>query len=74
MTGAAGASVVEASKLPDVLAARSPRVDYVIVAYRSERHLGSCLDAIAADRPAGVSVIVADAYEAWFSRLTGVRD
>jgi hypothetical protein len=49
-------------------------VDYVIVAYRSERHLGSCLDAIAADRPAGVSVIVADAYEAWFSRLTGVRD
>lgn len=31
-----------------------------MVAYRSERHLGACLDAIDADRPEGASVIVVD--------------
>lgn len=36
------------------------RIDYVIVAYRSERHLAGCLDAIAADRPAGAGIIVVD--------------
>jgi N-acetylglucosaminyl-diphospho-decaprenol L-rhamnosyltransferase len=41
-------------------AARPPHVDYVVVAYRSERHLGPCLDAIDADRPDGASVIVVD--------------
>lgn len=30
------------------------------MAYRSERHLGACLDAIEADRPDGASVIVVD--------------
>ena len=35
-------------------------MDYVVVAYRSERHLGTCLDAIAADWPDGASVIVVD--------------
>ena len=39
---------------------RPPSVDYVVVAYRSERHLGACLDAIDADRPHGASVIVVD--------------
>jgi N-acetylglucosaminyl-diphospho-decaprenol L-rhamnosyltransferase len=41
-------------------AARPPRTDYVVVAYRSERHLGPCLDAIDADRPDGSNVIVVD--------------
>lgn len=35
-------------------------VDYVVVAYRSEQHLGACLDAIDADRPKGASVVVVD--------------
>lgn len=35
-------------------------VDYIVVAYRSEQHLSACLDAIAADRPDGSSVIVVD--------------
>lgn len=35
-------------------------MDYVVVAFRSERHLGACLDAIRADRPDGASVIVVD--------------
>lgn len=35
-------------------------VDYVVVAFRSERHLGPCLDAIEADRPGNASVIVVD--------------
>jgi N-acetylglucosaminyl-diphospho-decaprenol L-rhamnosyltransferase len=39
---------------------RQLSVDYVVVAYRSERDLGSCLDAIEADRPAGARVLVVD--------------
>ena len=35
-------------------------MDYVVVAYRSERHLGACLDAIDADRPDGAATIVVD--------------
>lgn len=35
-------------------------MDYVIVAFRSERHLGACLDAIEVDRPDGATVIVVD--------------
>jgi N-acetylglucosaminyl-diphospho-decaprenol L-rhamnosyltransferase len=44
--------------LPDV--GRPPSIDYVVVAFRSERHLGSCLNAIAADRPEGAGIIVVD--------------
>jgi N-acetylglucosaminyl-diphospho-decaprenol L-rhamnosyltransferase len=40
--------------------ADTPRVDVVVVAYRSGRHLASCLDAIAADRPTGAGIIVVD--------------
>jgi GT2 family glycosyltransferase len=36
------------------------QVDYVVVAYRSDRHLASCLDAIEADRPDGALIIVVD--------------
>lgn len=39
---------------------RVPRLDYVVVAFRSERHLSRCLDAIEADRPDGAGVIVID--------------
>jgi N-acetylglucosaminyl-diphospho-decaprenol L-rhamnosyltransferase len=35
-------------------------VDYIVVAYRSEPYIGSCLDAIEADRPDNASVIVVD--------------
>jgi N-acetylglucosaminyl-diphospho-decaprenol L-rhamnosyltransferase len=52
--------VAEASTLSDDADARRPLVDYVVVAYRSQRDLGACLDAIAADRPDGASVIVVD--------------
>ncbi len=60
MTAGTGATLAEAPELPDDGAAPPVRVDYVVVAYRSERHLGSCLDSIAADRSAGASVIVID--------------
>ncbi|MEW5991775.1 MAG: glycosyltransferase family 2 protein [Chloroflexota bacterium] len=46
--------------MPDSDAPRPPSVDYVVVAFRSERHLGPCLDAIEADRPPHSSVIVVD--------------
>jgi GT2 family glycosyltransferase len=35
-------------------------VTYVVVTYRSERHVGACLDAIDADRPEDAQVIVGD--------------
>lgn len=35
-------------------------VDYIVVAYRSERHLPACLDSILADRPVGAGIIVVD--------------
>jgi len=35
-------------------------VAYVVVAYRSERHLDGCLDAIASDRPEGSQIVVVD--------------
>lgn len=53
-------TVAEAPDLPDLHAARAPRIDYVVIAYRSERDLGPCLDAIAADRPHHGSIIVVD--------------
>jgi GT2 family glycosyltransferase len=53
-------TVAEARELPDDGVDRQRRVDFVVVAYRSERHLGGCLDAIAADRPPDASVIVVD--------------
>ena len=60
MTAASGPTAAEAPERPDQRDARSLRVDYVVVAYRSERHLASCLDAIAADRPEDALVIVVD--------------
>ena len=60
MTATSGGTVAEVRTLPDDGDARPRHVDYVVVAYRSERHLGSCLDAIDADRPDGASVIVVD--------------
>jgi N-acetylglucosaminyl-diphospho-decaprenol L-rhamnosyltransferase len=36
------------------------RIDYVIVAFRSEHVIGHCLDSIAADRPAGSQILVVD--------------
>lgn len=56
------------SAVPGHAAAGSPsdapapasQIAYVVVAYRSERHLVACLDAIDADRPADASVIVVD--------------
>lgn len=44
----------------DVAIGDSPRIDYVVVAFRSERHIVACLDAIDADRPGGSRVIVID--------------
>ena len=38
----------------------SDSLDYVIVAYRSARHIVSCLDSISADRPEGSRIIVVD--------------
>src|SRR5690349_9571116 len=35
-------------------------IDFVVVAFRSESHLPSCLDAIAADQPHGARIIVVD--------------
>ena len=55
-----GATVDETLELPHHARERRPRIDYVVVAYRSERHLGACLDAIEADRPDDSSVIVVD--------------
>ncbi|MES2209887.1 MAG: glycosyltransferase family 2 protein [Chloroflexota bacterium] len=52
--------MAETLELPDHAAGRPARVDYIVVAYRSERHLGACLDAIAADRPDDASVFVID--------------
>lgn len=42
------------------VAAEPGRVAYVIVAYRSERDLDGCLDAIAADAPDDAQIIVVD--------------
>lgn len=45
---------------PDGDDPRARRLDYVVVAFRSEQHLSRCLDAIEADRPDGSGVIVID--------------
>ena len=60
MTATSGGTVGEVRTLPDDGDTRLPRVDYVVVAYRSERHLDACLDAIRADRPDSAAVIVID--------------
>jgi N-acetylglucosaminyl-diphospho-decaprenol L-rhamnosyltransferase len=36
------------------------RIDYVIIAFRSEHVIGPCLDSIAADRPDGSQILVVD--------------
>ena len=38
----------------------SQTVEYIVVAYRSEKHLTDCLDAIEADRPPGAAITVVD--------------
>lgn len=60
MAAAAHAATTSTGVLPDHGPIRPSSVDYVVVAYRSERQLSACLDAICADRPDGPSVVVVD--------------